>query len=162
MKIFFLPVFLNIILFLNNACINRNNGDPFDYIGSNIEMLYNFQDFATCINQEDKIIVVISYINNFYGDKDSDFYLLAQIFSDLKRQFGSNKYIEFYRAYMCQGISGALLAPYCPSMQIYFQGNKIKTVDGRHGRDVFFRAIIEALKNNITKSYSFEYSEEIE
>ncbi len=157
MKIFSLICF---ILFFNYNYFN-NNGDPFDYIRSDIIIIKDLDFLMNKINQEDKIIIVFSYINNYFGDTEFDFYNMAMIYSDLKKQFIYNKNIEFYRAHMCSGISPLLLELSAPSMQIYYQGKKIKSISGKKDKSTLLRAIINALKSNLNKNILKEVYEDL-
>lgn len=147
---------LFVIIFFNG--IIGNVGDPFDFIHSDVILINDCDTFIQKVSQEDKIIIVFSYLNNHYGDSDFDFSNMAILYSNLKKQFATNKNIEFYRAHMSQGISGLLLEPISPSMQIYHLGIKIKSINGRKEKSILFKAIIEALRNNLNKGI-FEENE---
>lgn len=145
--IYFLTFLLLIVLFKNNFM--NNNGDPFDYISSEIPLIFDFSTFANKILEGNKIIVIISYLNNYYGDNHNDFYTMALLYTDLKKQFSNNKNIEFYRVHMCQGISPLLLDLASPSMQIYYQGVKIDSLHGQQSKNALLKIIISALRNNL-------------
>jgi hypothetical protein len=152
-KIIIKYILLSFSLISNIITVNKNNGDPFDYINSDIIKITNIVDFTQKINQENIIVVVISYLNNNYGDIESDFYFMAIQYTNLKNQFAINKNIQFYRTHMCKGISDTLLEPSAPAMQIYFEGKKINSINGKKSKTILFAAIIDALKNNIYKNH---------
>jgi len=145
--IYFLSFSLLIVLYKNNFM--NSNGDPFDYISSDIPIILDSSTFVNKILEGNKIIVVISYLNNYYGDNHNDFYSMALLYTDLKKQFSNNKNIEFYRVHMCQGISQSLLDIASPSMQIYYQGIKIDSLYGKQTKSVLLKIIISALRNNL-------------
>lgn len=154
-KLFNQFIFLLLIIFNNNLLVS--NGDPFDYIASDIERINNEIDFINKISQDNKIIIIFSYLNNFYGDIESDFYIMASLYTELKRQFAGNKNIEFYRSYMCSGIHHYLLDDYAPSMQIYYNGKKIKSISGRKNKNILLKNIIEVLQSNFKTIYYEEF-----
>jgi hypothetical protein len=145
--IYFLSFSLLIVLYKNNFM--NSNGDPFDYISSDIPIILDASTFVNKILEGNKIIVVISYLNNYYGDNHNDFYSMALLYTDLKKQFSNNKNIEFYRVHMCQGISQSLLDIASPSMQIYYQGIKIDSLYGKQTKSALLKIIISALRNNL-------------
>ena len=142
-------IFYLIFFCFSNKAIN--NGDPFDYIFSDIVLINDAITFIKKVMQEDKIIVIFSYHNNHYGDTDFDFYDMAKTYSDLKKQFSYNRNIEFYRVYMNQGVSSLFLEPVSPAMQIYYQGEKIKSINGKVDKKFLLKNIIDSLRNNLSK-----------
>jgi hypothetical protein len=138
-----------LLFFYFKSIFMINNGDPFDYISSEIRLINDAITFTSKIQQKNKIIVVIAYLNNYYGDTSNDFYAMATIYTDLKKQFANNKNIEFYRVHMSQGISPLTLDLTAPSMQIYYEGKKITSVHGRQNKNIRLRVIIDILRNNL-------------
>ncbi len=85
---------LYILLFLSTIFLNLKmsiNGDPFDFINSEVILIRSLDELVNKVSQENKIIIIFSYLNNFYGDTESDFYDMALIYTHLKRQFSHNK-----------------------------------------------------------------------
>jgi hypothetical protein len=124
-----------------------NNGDPFDYIGSDIKKISHQSDLDLILeDNSESLVVIFSYLNYCYGSLASDFYEMASIYDQLKKNFSSNKKVKCYRAHTHRGFS-SLVGVRMPAMHIFYNKAKIKTVSGKKTKEFLFSVIINELKN---------------
>lgn len=131
----------------SNIAININNGDPFDYIHSRIKKINHYDEFMRILDQQDVLIVIITYHNNFYGTSEKEFAEMASIYEDIKKQFSGNQKVIFYRAHMTSGIHFCLLEEKSPSLQIYYNKIKLNSLSGKKQKKDLSKFITSTLQS---------------
>jgi hypothetical protein len=131
----------------SNITININNGDPFHYINSRIKKINHYDEFMSILEQENVVIVIISYHNNFYGTSEKEFSEMAAIYEDLKKQFSGNQKVAFYRVHMTSGIHSCLLEDKSPSVQIYYNKMKLNSLSGKKLKKDLVKFIMSTLQS---------------
>lgn len=137
------------------------NGDPFDYISSDIKKINYWYDFNNLVIQQtindlECFVIVFAYLNHCYGSVDSDFYEMALIYDSLKKNLSLNKKVKFYRAHPSRGFS-YLLSKKMPALHIFHRGNKICTVSGKRTKEYLINTMMKKMRQQITKNINIEY-----
>ncbi len=125
------------------------NGDPFDYVNSTIPYINSAQEFQDILLKHyDIYVIIVSYQNNYFGKNIESFTLMARRYDSMHRQLANNKNIKMYRAHMTQNLHPSLYGYRNPSCQIYYQGQRLDTLEGT----VSAKEISAFLQKNIFRS----------
>ena len=129
-------------------------GDPFQHIKSTIPYINNYEEFCNVMSQDNYYVLIVSYQDNHFGKNEESFVLMAHRFDLMYKQLANHKKIKIYRAHMTKNIHPALYGFKNPSLQIYYQGKKIATLEG----PVSKREISNFLQNNIFRSLNISFN----
>lgn len=121
-------------------------GDPFVYINSSIPELKTKAEFLTALEDQTKIIAIVSYNNNFYGNDFDIFSKMARIYGEISALFGNQKNIKFYRVNMLKGISGCLLSRAHSCITFFYQNECIGKLDENEKKNMIVKYISDLIK----------------
>lgn len=142
-KLLFLVVFLLGEYF---SVEKYGGGDPFFYIKSTIPEIKNKTEFLMALEDQKKIIAIISYNNNFYGNDFEIFANMARIYSEVSNTFSNQAKIKFYRVNMLKGIAGSLVSRSHSNITFFYKKEYIGKINETEKKDMIAKYIFDLIK----------------
>ncbi len=142
-KLLFLVIFLLGKYF---SVEQYGGGDPFFYIKSTIPEIKNKTEFLMALADETKIIAIISYNNNFYGNDFEIFASMARIYSEVNLIFSNQPKIKFYRVNMLKGIAGILVSRSHSNITFFYKKEYIGKINETEKKDMIAKYIFDLIK----------------
>lgn len=140
-------LFLVIFLFGEYFSVEKYGaGDPFFYIKSTIPEIKNKTEFLMALEDQTKIIAIISYNNNFYGNDFEIFSNIARIYSEISNMFSNQKKIKFYRVKMLKGIYGSFVSRSYSNITFFYNKEYIGKINETEKKDVIAKYILDLIK----------------